>query len=434
MCQLKHYCKIINGCAALLLLFFSPLLSASTPLTLDQAERTALKGDPNIQASQLRALAAAQSAISSAQLADPKLSLGVFNVPIDDFSLKQNPSSQLRFGLSQTFAKGDSLRLQGLQAEYLALAQRHSSSLLQALLLRDVRQHFLETLYQQKALQILRKNRRYFAELLISSDNLYSVGRANQQAVLQAELELSRLDDQINQALNQLEIARASLAKWLPMAVETELLTSLPSLGQLAELPTLQQQLLQHPMIVRADAYIGAAKQGVRLAEEQYKPAVSLGLEYRQRFADEADGKEPVDMLAAMLSLDLPLFTDKRQDKRLAAQQYDYQALKWQRVDILRDMRQKLRAEYGNWQRLQQRSTRYQRQLLGQAAAHASAALSAYQSGVVNFSTLMYARISELDIRLRASRVEIDLLKAQAELLFYRVTVLPPQQGDKHAL
>ncbi|MEW5011826.1 MAG: TolC family protein, partial [Cycloclasticus sp.] len=121
-------------------------------------------------------------------------------------------------------------------------------------------------------------------------------------------------------------------------------------------------------------------------------------------------------------------------DKRLAAQQYDYQALKWQRVDILRDMRQKLRAEYGNWQRLQQRSTRYQQQLLSQAAAHASAALSAYQSGVVNFSTLMYARISELDIRLRASRVEIDLLKAQAELLFYRVTVLPPQQGDKHAL
>jgi len=421
MCQLdvyRYYTRVKYSLVALLLLF-SPLLSAGPLLTLDHLQTMALSDDARVQASELRRLSLAELAIAQSQLDDPTLTVGVFNVPIDDFDLNQNASTQLRLGLSQTLAKGDSLQLRKKQGDYAAIAQAQYSELLKKTLIRNVRLHFLETLYRQKSLAILNKNRRYFAELLVTTDNLYAVGRANQQAVLQAKLELSRLDDQINQAVNQLEINKRMLAKWLPQASELDLLDTLPVLPELASLPVLEAQLLQHPEIRADDAYIGAAKQAVLLEHEQYKPGFSVGLEYRKRFGDESNGHQRSDMLAAMLSVDMPLFTDKRQDKRLSAQQYSHQAVKLKRLDDLREMRQQLRRQYGNWQRLQQRSERYQQRLLIEAAAHANAALSGYQNGVIDFSTLMYARIAELDTSLQASRVAIEQLKAQAEVLFY---------------
>jgi len=434
MSQLTPFIRyaISKGCIALLLLLFAPLLLAESLLTLNKAEIIALNDDPILQASELRALSAAQLAIAEGQLADPTFNLGLFNVPTDGFDLNQNPTTQLRFGISQQLAKGDSLRHKTVQGEYVALAQQERGALLKKSLLKEVRLQFLETLYQQKALNILRENRRYFSDLLISSDNLYAVGRANQQAVLQAKLELSRLDDQINQGLNQFEIDRALLAKWVPLAGDANLVGSLPILPNFSNLESLELNLQKHPVIAIDDAYIAVAKQGVHIAKEQYKPAYSLGIEYRKRFGDEPNGRERDDMLAAMLSVEMPIFTEKRQDKRLSARQYDYQAMKLKRLDSLRDIRQKLRKEYGNWLRLQQRSTRYKQQLLKQAAAHTSAALSAYQSGVVDFSTLMYARISELETRLQAIRLAIDLLKAQSKVLFYSMESTQAQQGDKY--
>jgi outer membrane protein TolC len=52
------------------------------------------------------------------------------------------------------------------------------------------------------------------------------------------------------------------------------------------------------------------------------------------------------------------------------------------------------------------------------SAANAQASLNAYQSGVTEFSTLMRARITELDVRLDDLRVRVDRAKAQASLLY----------------
>jgi len=435
MCQLNFNSiyLISKGGVALVWLLLSTSVLAEPALTLNKAQTQALHNDPILQASELRVLSASQRAIAEGQLADPTFNLGLFNVPTDNFDINKNPTTQLRLGVSQQLAKGDSLRLKTLQGEYAAVAQRERGVFLRRNLLKDVRLQFLETLYQQKALTILRENRRYFADILTNSNHLYAVGRANQQAVLQAKLELSRLDDQINQGLNQFEIDRALLAKWVPLANDANLLDELPRLPNVASLESLEQNLQKHPAIAIEDAYIAIAKQGVQLAQEQYKPAYNLGVEYRKRFGNEPNGSERADVLAAMLSVEMPIFTEKRQDKRLAARQYDYQAVKLKRLDSLRDIRQKLRREYGNWLRLQQRATRYDQQLLKQAAAHTSAALSAYQSGVVDFSTLMYARISELETRLHACRVAIDLLKAQSSVLFYSVVSTQAEQGYQHA-
>ena len=60
-------------------------------------------------------------------------------------------------------------------------------------------------------------------------------------------------------------------------------------------------------------------------------------------------------------------------------------------------------------------------QLIKEARANAEAALSAYQSGTTEFTALMRAQITELDIRLQAHRVRVDRAKAHVRLLYLTV-------------
>jgi outer membrane protein TolC len=123
-------------------------------------------------------------------------------------------------------------------------------------------------------------------------------------------------------------------------------------------------------------------------------------------------------MLAAMVSVELPLFTAKRQDRRLAASIQQASAVQLMRDDRLRELRQMLDTSYANWQRLGERAALYESQLLHTSAANAQASLKAYQSGVTEFTTLMRARITDLDIQLELLRINVDRARAQASLLY----------------
>ena len=77
-----------------------------------------------------------------------------------------------------------------------------------------------------------------------------------------------------------------------------------------------------------------------------------------------------------------------------------------------------LAADYADWQRLGERAALYEAKLLREATANADASLHAYQSGVTEFTTLMRARITELDVRLDELRIRVDRARAQANLLY----------------
>jgi len=79
-------------------------------LDIDESVRLALLGDPVIAASRARSQALSEAAIADGQLSDPKLKTGLYNVPLDDFDLREDPATQLRLGIEQSFPRGDTLQ------------------------------------------------------------------------------------------------------------------------------------------------------------------------------------------------------------------------------------------------------------------------------------------------------------------------------------
>ncbi len=419
-----HYrnCARLASQAMTLALLFSGLAllpcSAGAALQLGDAIRIALDNDPASAASRATARAYSENAIADGQLPDPKLKTALANLPVDDFDISSEPMTQLQLGIEQEFPRGDTLHHRQLRAESLAGAEQANAETITLQTVRDVRRHFLELYYQVRAGAIVAETRKLFAQLVDITQAHYGSGRVSQQDVLRASLELARLDDRAVRIATAADENRAALAKWLDAAVDLPLAEHFPELPPLPVRAQLEEALLQHPVLAAETARVNAMKQGIRIAQEQYKPGWSAGIEYRKRFGDDPDGDPRSDMMAAMLNVELPLFTGNRQDRRLAASIAETEAAELRRDDKLRELQRMLAADYADWQRLGERSTLYEAKLLREATANADASLHAYQSGVTEFTTLMRARITELDVRLDELRIRVDRARAQANLLY----------------
>ncbi|MEN8205186.1 MAG: TolC family protein [Pseudomonadota bacterium] len=407
------------GCKQLLLiLMLSAVSTVQADIDLNEAIRLALTDDPVIAASQARAQAFSDNAIADGRLPDPKLKTGIYNLPLDDFDINREPTTQFRLGLVQDFPRGDTLEYKQKKSEWMANAEHAKTAVAQRMLVRDVRRNFLELYYQLQAEQVISETRDLFAQLVDITQAHYATGRVRQQDVLRASLELSRLDDRTTRILNEEDKSRAALMKWIGNAASLPVDDHFPELPPLPSKNEIEAALPQHPVIRTETAKIEASNQQIRIAREQFKPGWSAGLEYRKRFGDAPNGNDRADMMAAMVTVELPWFTENRQDKRLSASIEQAGSVQLERDDKLRELLQMLNTDYANWQRLGERVALYESQLLHESTANAHASLSAYQSGVTEFTTLMRARITDLDVRLDDLRVRVDRAKAQANLLY----------------
>ena len=407
----SHYVVVI----ALILLVFTQQAKA---LTLQEVEDITRMNDYISQSQLSRRDALKESAVADGQLPDPQLNVGLFNVPLDNFDLDREPNTQLRFGVSQSFPRGNTLKIRTQQTQWSSKEQDFRSQDQLAKSVRIVRENYLDIFYNVGAQGIIHQSHQYFSQLVDIAESFYSVGRVNQQDVLRAQLELSRLEERVIIFKKNEDLARAELSKWLDARAYEAIDTAFPIFTELAAQQTVIDELVYHPSVKANDSVISFFNEGVSLAEEQYKPGWSVGVEYRKRFGNNTDGSDRDDQMAALVKVDLPLFTDKRQDRRLSSSRYQVMAAKDVRIDQLQVLKRSVLREFAAFRKFQEQSELYDLQLVPDANANANASLKAYQSGVTEFTTLARARITQLDIQLEALRVKVEAAKAQARILY----------------
>ena len=389
------------------------------PLSLSEAEQLALDTDPVTRGLHAGVEGYEDLAVAQGQLPDPKVKLGMMNVPVNSFAVDAEPMTQIQVGVQQMFPPGKTLRYRREYTEAMADVEKAKIVERKLKLLREVRLQYLDLYYRSNADRILQQNRKLFSDLVTITQRQYAAGRDNQHDVLRAQLELSLLDDRIMDTEQQQDVARGELARYVmfeqasrPLPETFPELQSIPARGQIL------QKLPSHPLVMIEDAAIDASKKKVAEAEQQYKPGWSVDVTYGNRNGMNADGSGRPDMLSAMVMIDVPLFTDKRQDKTLSAAKKQSLARQFNRDDRLLELSSMLETEYANWTRLRERLDLYRQRATLDARANAESTLKAYQSDIADFTTLMRAQLTELNTQLDMLRVHVEMAKAQARLLY----------------
>ncbi len=397
-----------------------PILAtaAQNILTLDESERLALEADLTAPRFEALANARKEQAVFVGQLPDPKLKLGAANMPIDSFDRKQENMTQMQVGIQQAFPPGRTLSLRSEQAGVMAGAEQARARTMTRQVLRDVRERYLDIFYQVEAGQIIDASRELFDQLLEVTRFYYAQGRKNQQDVLRASVELALLDDRRTRVRTAEDRMRADLARLIgPQSAYRPLTDSFPKIGKLPSRTDLDAAITAHPSLQADDIVVEAGQLGVDIARQNYKPSWMVDVTYGNR-ADTKNGESRDDFLSAMVIMDIPLFTGKRQDKQLATRQQEVEAARLKRDDSYLRLKRQLDADYAEWLRLDERLKLYQETIFPEAIQNAETSLTAYQSGVTDFTGVMRARITELDVKLQKLRIRVDKAKAEARLIY----------------
>jgi outer membrane protein TolC len=280
---------------------------------------------------------------------------------------------------------------------------------------------WLEVYLQEQAENILRKNRMLFWQQLEVSRSFYASGRGKQQDVLQAELELSLLDDRLEDRISKKREARAKLSQWVgakaaqwPLVTDSVLFR--PAISD--DLDELKKIIEGHPLVRAKQAKVDSARADVAINNEKYAPQWMFDVTYGKRDGDNMDGSERSDFLSAVVSLDIPLFTENRQDRYLSASKKQLQAARYAKQDALVNLDARLQQAYARWRQLETRTNQYDRDVLASARENAKAAFNGYQSGVVPFFTLTRVRSMELKIQLQRLQLEVKKAMTMAEIAF----------------
>ena len=255
-----------------------------------------------------------------------------------------------------------------------------------------------------------------FADLATIARSMYAVGRKDQQDVLRAELELSRLDDRLIEIDKRQARGRAALSEWIGEAATRPLPPDVPAWDTLPPLAELRAALDSHPALRAAEARIAAHEASVDVAREKYKPDWALDVGYGYRDGRLPDGSSRSDFISVGVTVDLPYFRKNRQDRTLAAALSESRAAGESKAQLVRRLHSELDAEYSRWQELSRRIDLFEQRILSQVREQRRAALSAYQSETGDFADVMRSAIDEFETRLELIRLSVERAQSYAML------------------
>lgn len=406
---------------------------SNQPLTLPQAIQKAIQQDPWQNGNELRRQSLLAKSESVENLPDPRISLDFVNVPSDGFSLSQEPMTQMKIGLSQSFPRGDTRAIQ--KKHYQQLSEQYP--LLEqdrlAKITAGVSQLWFEAFYSQRSLQLILSERNLFEQLAETVESQYASGQpqTRQDDVIRSQVELSRLTDRQTQMSEQLAVAKAKLSEWIvPESALTDftipeenpaamLKKSVPYSAQ--SLPDKKRAIAliaNHPVVLATEQRIKAELVEVELTEQKYKPQWGVNASYAHR-QDDAAGRSRADFFSIGLNLDVPLFSSANTDSEVKSQTLAAEALKTDKRLLMRQMISQLDGLRSTLEKTQQRIAIFEHSILPQLHEQAETSLTAYTNGENEFAEVMRARIAEFNGRMELINIHQQRDTALSKLIYF---------------
>jgi outer membrane protein TolC len=243
------------------------------------------------------------------------------------------------------------------------------------------------------------------------------VGTGLQQDVLKAQVELSKILDELIVLRQKKETARArinTLINRLPQS-------PLPDPGELVmtefslTMEELQEMALGSSLPLKAmDQVIASNQAAVGFARKQYYPDFNLSLAYKQR--EKGDNFEGDDWFSAFVSVNVPLYFKKKQDFGVIEAESNLARAHSKYVEVKNNVFFDLKDTYEEIKKGEERIHLYKEGFLPQARQSLDSAISGYQVDKVDFLTLVDNQLTLLKFELAYYRTLTDYEKELAEL------------------
>ncbi|MGK9172242.1 TolC family protein [Yokenella regensburgei] len=352
-------------------------------------------------------------ATSARQLPDPKLKFGIENLPVqgsNDRRLTREGMTMQRVGVMQQYVSAEKRERKAdtLLAE--AQSANARSAVTRAALQRDAAQAWLDLALSTRALDI---TRRLLAETTAqqgAQKASVAAGNATPDSVLVFQIGLSGMQDKVTLAERDVELAQARLRQLTGQPV-TATGGALPRYQRLpADERTLESGVARHPEMVAAVSDANSARARSAQSAIAAIPDVEVEVWYGRR----AEGYE--DMAGVMVTVDLPLFTSRRQDKDHAADLSRTMQANDQLALIAREHLAQVQSLVAQYNAARTLWSRQKDNVLPRIRQRASLMAAQYRSGQSQLPELLEARRAVLDGELALLSAEKEMARSWAAI------------------
>lgn len=388
-------------------------------LSLRQAEDIAINRAPEIREILNQELALRNKATASAQWKDPVLYVGALNVPTNSFSFKEDPMTMLKFVVEQKIPKGHSSAIKYQMNKQKAEALSSNKSLMRIVILRELRRDWVTRYYLSQVKSVYLKEKTTFEHLFLVSKSMFSNNKTEQNALFNARMQIAKMDERIIDTDRAYHTAEVNIGRWIgEQKARDRYPKTMPKFPKLPALPVLNEKIKIHPKLELDSRLISSAKSNIALKEQDYKPQYSFGLSYAYRDQQELGGIYRSDFVSAQVFISLPVFPRNRQDKRLEQSKKQFLAKTYERDTDYRNLKEKLRDAYINFNATGEELKVYESRILPDAEHYADATLIAYQNLKTEFPILADAYVEQYELMLKKEKSRLDHALMKIELLY----------------
>ena len=415
---------------------------------LDSLEARALLVNPTVRAAEARIDAARRREVAAGARPDPILMAGIENQSLGREKTTLSAHGEVTAGgpdpmTMRLLGVGQTIPFPGKLSLRTRISQRETDAARAVLdgarrtAVRDVRGAYYELTFLDQAFAVATRSEEVLGTFIQVTQARYGAGVAGQQDVLKARVEAARLAEtaasiqpqrlatlaRLNAALDRPSdtpvpspvippgIVRAAIGdsarvvRFASTALGAALADSpLPTVGELQEMAA-----RQNPEIREHEAMIAAQTARVELARKEALPDVDVSLQY---------GFRPglTDMLTATVSVPIPLQRRRKQDQLVGAASDELAALNEEHRAKVNALNADIAGRVADLQRERTQLALYVKAILPQGRAALASATASYQSGKIEFLTVLDSQSMLFGYETDYFRALADFAKNLAEL------------------
>lgn len=408
-----------RAAVAMLLTGFSTLSHA---LTFEAALRLAQAQAPQLKAREADVAAAQSNAVPAGELPDPKLALGIDNLPVsgpEAYSVSRDFMTMRRIGIMQEFPNSAKREARIAAAQSRVAVAEAQTRIARITILRETAMAWIARASVEAQLARLDALRAENRLLDAAVKAMLAGGRASLADAVMPRQEAAMIEERADALRARREQAIASLRRWIGDAAEQPLQGSAPDWPISREILT--HRLPLHPELTEFDARQRLLAAETSEAQAEKKPDWALELAYQQR------GARFSDMVSFQLRFDLPVFPHARQDPKIAAKRSEAARLEAEREAALREHAAMLESDLAEYQRLASAVKRQREVLQPLAEERVALATAAWRAGKGSLAEVVAARRERIETELRT--IELDGQRQQvAARLYYAYGGHPGEQ------
>ena len=403
--------------------------SRPAPLKLKDLIEEALNKNPEVLAAKSKWEVLRERPSQAGALKDPMLGFGIINLPTDTFSFRQEDMTMKEISVTQRVPYPGKRPLRSEMAEKEAEAAFSDYEEVKNRISRDVKTAYYNLFYIDKAIQVTEKNREVLKLLNQIAETKYSVGEGIHTDVFKAQVELSKMIDELIMLAQNKRSLKARINTLLHQPAfaplgDPEDLSFTKFSGDPEKL--IQTAEVNRPSLQSMKRMIERNRAGLKMAQRDYYPDFEFKMAYGQR--DDGPQGRRADMITGMVAINLPLWHKTKQGKKVAESKKDIQSAQDQLAAATNEVRFMLSDKFSEVERAEKQIELLKTGIIPQATLSLDSAFASYRVNKVDFITTLDSLMTLFKYEIQYYRLLSEHWKNIAEIEAIVGQLLPEEK------